>query len=285
MQRLKTQLDNTQEIISKEILFDKEKSENEIRNLNTKINSIQDENVKLHTKILEIEKEHDDIISQYKSKLNNEYIEKELKPIIPHIEEDKKIEDNTVPNIENEKSLEIINLSKTISTLENENMISLKEINNLNSQIDNLKTELKQNEEMEKQKKIDLLSKSQSEINSLIMEIKSLKEDITQKDNIIDKLEKKNAQLETSTTTEINLTNQVNILLQEKEKLIEEINQIKLTTNKTPEQLEKIAIKLNEKARELRILSIGNAKIIENIVIFRKQIDSLSKELTELKKL
>jgi len=58
-----------------------------------------------------------------------------------------------------------------------------------------------------------------------------------------------------------------------------------LTTNKTPEQLEKIAIKLNEKARELRILSIGNAKIIENIVIFRKQIDSLSKELTELKKL
>jgi len=44
---------------------------------------------------------------------------------------------------------------------------------------------------MEKQKKIDLLSKSQSEINSLIMEIKSLKEDITQKDNIIDKLEKK----------------------------------------------------------------------------------------------
>jgi len=50
MQRLKTQLDNTQEIISKEILFDKEKSENEIRNLNTKINSIQDENVKLHTK-------------------------------------------------------------------------------------------------------------------------------------------------------------------------------------------------------------------------------------------
>jgi len=217
--------------------------------------------------------------------LNNEYIEKELKPIIPHIEEDKKIEDNTVPNIENEKSLEIINLSKTISTLENENMISLKEINNLNSQIDNLKTELKQNEEMEKQKKIDLLSKSQSEINSLIMEIKSLKEDITQKDNIIDKLEKKNAQLETSTTTEINLTNQVNILLQEKEKLIEEINQIKLTTNKTPEQLEKIAIKLNEKARELRILSIGNAKIIENIVIFRKQIDSLSKELTELKKL